>query len=380
VSSTKLRIAQVITGLVHGGGGQVMWTIARNFDRSRFEIDVFCVIGGGELVPELERLGVPVKIIPAHDSSSYIKYRPGRVLELARALRAGNYDLVHTHLFQADIIGGLAARLAGIPRTVKSLHNMGAWKKPYHLFADRVFAGRPDRVICCSHHLAESAIRQEHLDPARVVTIHHGVDVSRFRPDIDRGAYRESLGLDPFARIVGTIGRPIKEKGHRYLLDAVPEIRAAHPDAQILVVGDGPLRPEMNEWIRARGLEAVVKFVGARGDVPELLSLMDVFVFPSLMEGLGIAVLEAMAARVPVIASAIRPLSEIVRHGENGLLVEPRNAAALAAAVNRLLSDRAYADSLSRRAVEDVAARFNEREMVAAHERVYLELCASGSL
>jgi glycosyltransferase involved in cell wall biosynthesis len=297
------------------------------------------------------------------------------VLELARALREGGYDLVHTHLFHADIIGGFAARLAGIPHVLKSLHNMGTWKKRHHLVAERLLAGRADRVICCSHHLAEAAIRQERLDPARVVTIYHGVDVARFRPEIDRRAYRESLGLDPTARVVGTVGRLIKEKGHRYLLEAVPAIRAAHPNAQFLIVGEGPLKAEMEGWIRAQGLDAVVKLAGARGDIPELLSVMDVFAFPSLLEGLGIAVLEAMAARIPVVASDIRPLSEIVRHGENGLLIEPKNVAALASAVTGLLTDHALAERLTAQGFADVAADFSDRQMVAAHERVYLDLC-----
>jgi glycosyltransferase involved in cell wall biosynthesis len=379
VMPRKLRIAQVITGLVLGGGGQVMWTIARNFDRAQFDIDVFCVIGGGELLPELDRLGVPVRIIPAYDSARLLKYRPRCVRELARALRAGRYDLVHSHLFQADIIGGLAARIAGTPRVVKSLHNMGAWKRSHHLLAERLLVGRADRVICCSRYLAESAVRQERLDASRVVTIHHGVDPSRFRPVIDRGAYRASLGLDPSARVVGTIGRPIAEKGHRYLLEAIPAIRAVHPDTQFLIVGEGPLRAEMAAWVRENGFDAVVKLAGARPDVPELLSLMDLFVFPSLMEGLGIAVLESMAARVPVITSDIRPLSEIVRHNENGFLVEPRNAAAIAAAVNVILSDPTNAQRLATQAFEDVVANFSERQMVAAHEQVYRDVCGSGS-
>jgi glycosyltransferase involved in cell wall biosynthesis len=132
----------------------------------------------------------------------------------------------------------------------------------------------------------------------------------------------------------------------------------------------------MDTWVRTHDLDGVVKLVGARSDVPELLSVMDVFVFPSLMEGLGIAVLEAMAAEVPVVASSIRPLSEIICDGETGLLVEPMNAAALAAAVNHLLSDQAFADRLRQRAFGEVAAHFDERQMVAAHERLYLDLCA----
>jgi glycosyltransferase involved in cell wall biosynthesis len=369
----RLRVAHVITGLVLGGGGQVMWTIARNFDKSRFDADVFCVIGGGELVDDIEQLGMQVRIIPAHVGTSIFKYRPGQILELARQLRQGQYDVVHTHLFQADIIGGIAARLAGIRHVVKSLHNMGAWKKRHHLWIDRLLA--TDRVICCSEFLAESAIRQERLDPSRVVTIHHGVDTSRFRVEVARDGYLASLGLDPRKRLVGTIGRPIAEKGHEYLLSAIPRILAAHPDTQFLIVGEGALRSELQARIERMGLQHAVKLPGARGDVAELLSVMDVFVFPSVSEGLGIAILEAMAARVPIVASDIRPLSEMIVNGETGVFVEPRNPDALAAAVNGLLGDRSKAEGIRDRAFEHVSTRFSERQMVARIESVYNELC-----
>jgi glycosyltransferase involved in cell wall biosynthesis len=373
----RIRVAHVITGLVLGGGGQVMWTIARNFDKSRFDADVYCIIGGGELVEDIEALGMPVRIIPAHVASSVLKYQPMQVLELARCLRRGNYDVVHTHLFQADVIGGIAARLAGIPRIVKSLHNMGGWKKRHHLWIDRALA--TDRVICCSDYLAQSATRQEGLDPARVVTIHHGVDPSRFQVNVQRAEYLAALGLDPRRRVVGTIGRPIAEKGHEYLLGAIPQILAAHSDAQFLIVGEGPLREQLQAQVARLGLQDRVKLPGARPDIAELLSVMDLFVFPSVSEGLGIAILEAMAARVPIVASRIRPLTEMISDGENGVLVEPRNALALAEAVNGMLGDRARAEAIRDRAFEHVSTTFSERRMVAAVERVYDELCVGRS-
>ena len=374
-SGRKIRIAQVITGLVLGGGGQVMLTIARNLDRTRFEMDIYCVIGGGELVPEFERMGYRVRIIPAYAGETLLRYRPAQVLQLARELREGNYDLVHTHLFQADVIGRIAARLAGVPRMIKSLHNMGAWKKRHHLLVDRCLSGRTERILCCSDELRDSAIRQEKLDPRRVVTIYHGVDVARFSPNIDRAAYCRELGLDPARRIIGTIGRPIPEKGQQHLVDAVPAILAAHPDTQFLVVGEGPLRKSLEQRAADRGIADRIRFVGARADIPEMLALMDVFVFPSLREGLGIAVLEAMAAGVPIVAANIRPLSEIVAHERTGLLVEAASSAALSAGVNRLLADRQLWTRLRTAAGEAVNEQFTETRMVRETEAVYQDVC-----
>jgi glycosyltransferase involved in cell wall biosynthesis len=375
VPARKLRIAQVITGLVLGGGGQVMLTIARNLDRTQFEMDIYCVIGGGELLPEIEAMGYPIRVIPSYVGERTFRYRPRQVWQLARELRQGRYDLVHTHLFQADVIGRTAALAAGVPRIVKSLHNMGAWKKWHHLLVDGCLSSRTDRVICCSEALRESAIRQEKLDPGRVVTIYHGVDQARFRPAVDRVSYCRELGLDPARRVVGTIGRPIPEKGHEHLLDALPAILRRHPDAQFLIVGEGPLRGAHIARMEREGLSHAIRFVGARPDIPELLSLMDVFVFPSVREGLGIAVLEAMASGVPLIASDIRPLSEMVTHERTGLLVEAASPPALAAAVNRLLSDDGLRQTLRSNALAHVKAHFTERQMVQSIESVYLELC-----
>jgi glycosyltransferase involved in cell wall biosynthesis len=370
----KIRVAQIITGLVLGGGGQVMWTIARNIDKSRFDLDVYCISSGGELVEEIERLDCRIQIFPAYDHRRIGRYRPGPILDLARALRQGRYDVVHTHLFQADIVGKLASRLAGLPHVVRSLHNMGAWKRRPHILIDRWLARKEERVVCCSEHLRTSAIRQEGLDPGRVLTIHHGVDAARFAVSVDRDRFLRSLGLSPELRVVGTIGRPIAEKGHKFLLQAIPAILEQHPNTQFLIVGEGRLRRAFERQVAREPFGGRVHFVGARADVPELLSVMDVFAFPSVSEGLGIALLEAMAARVPIVASGIPPLTEIAEDGATALLVPPRDPRALAAAVVRLLGNAGESARLRDRAYAHVTSRFTERQMVARLEHVYRQL------
>lgn len=352
-----------------------MWTIVRNIDLSRFNVDVFCIAEGGELVKDVEALGFRVHLIPAYDHRRVGRYRIGPVLKLAKELRAGRYDIVHTHLFQADVVGRAAALLAGVPHIVKSLHNMGTWKEWHHLFVDRLLSSRTDRVICCSEHLRDSAIRQEGLPPSQVTTIYHGVDIGRLRVKVDRAPFLQSLGLDPARRVIGTIGRPIEEKGHSYLLDAIPSIVAQHPDVQFLIVGEGRLRGELVSRVAKEPYAPHVHFVGARKDIPELLSVMDVFVFPSIREGLGIALMEAMAAGVPIVASNIAPLSEVASHEETALLVAPRDPRALSHAVNRMLSDSRLCERLKKQAFEHVSSSFAERKMIAELEQVYVDLC-----
>src|SRR5262245_9902599 len=207
----RLRVAHVITGLELGGGGAVVLTIARDLDRSRFEMDVFCILEGGAGEAELRGLGCGVTIVErAWDyRRRFMPYSPTKTLQLARLLRQGHYDIVHTHLFQADVIGRVAGRLAGVPVSVKSLHNMGRWKKRGHVITDRLLAGWTDRVICCSDFQRTAATRQERFVEGAAVTIHHGVRLVRFDPHIDRAAVLSSVGLRADRMTVGTVGRPI---------------------------------------------------------------------------------------------------------------------------------------------------------------------------
>lgn len=372
----RLRVAHVITGLELGGGGAVVLTIARALDRTRFDMDVFCILEGGAGEAELRSLGCGVTILErAWDyRRRLMPYSPVKTLELSRLLRAGRYDVVHTHLFPADVIGRIAGRIAGIPVSVKSLHNMGAWKKRRHLITDRLLAAWTDRVICCSDFQRSVAARQEKFADDAAVTIHHGVRLARFEPRIDRHAFVASLGLRTDRLTVGTVGRPIPEKGHRYLLDAMPQIVTAHPNVQFLIVGDGTLRAELESRAAGLGLADRVRFVGARPDVPELLAAMDIFVFPSVSEGFGIAVVEAMASRLPVVASNVGPLPEIVIDGETGLLVRTADGNALAAAINRLIEDEQLRRRLARAGRASVEARFTDSHMVGTLENLYLNL------
>jgi len=184
----------------------------------------------------------------------------------------------------------------------------------------------------------------------------------------------QALGLRPDFITVGTVGRPIPEKGHASLIEAVPAVLAQHPRTQFLIVGDGSLRAELQQRVAARGHGDRVCFAGARADVPEMLALMDVFAFPSLSEGFGIAVIEAMASRLPVVASAIRPLSDIVIEGTTGFLVPPGDAPALAASLIQLLDDPDRRRTMGDNGRALVERQYSDRHMVGAHENLYLDL------
>jgi glycosyltransferase involved in cell wall biosynthesis len=374
--SRRIRVAQVINGLTLGGGGQVMHVLARGIDRTRFDLDFYCVIEGGPVAREIRDLGFNVTVIPLWDHRRLLPYRVSRILELAGHLRRGQYDIVHTHLFQADVAGRVAALLGRRPCIVKTLHNMGTWKSKRHLLVDNVLGRLTDKVVCVSEHQRRSALAQEGLPPAKTMTIQHGVDVARFSTRVDRERLLAQLELRPTRRTVGTVGRLIPEKGHAYLFDAVPHILARHPDVQFLIVGGGPLQEAMTEQLRHAPYGDRVRITGLREDVPALLSVMDVFVFPSVSEAFGIAPVEAMAAGAPVACSALPVLEEIVEDNVTGLLFHPQDAQSLARAVIRLLDDESLRRRVVERAYTQVLDTLSETRMIRAHERLYLELVA----
>ena len=372
----RLRIAHIITGLELGGGGAVTFTIANAIDQTRFELDVYCVLEGGAMEEPVRNTGCSVQIFEGtYDyRRRLIAYSPRRVLSLAAALRRKRYDVVHTHLFHADVVGRIAGILAGVPVIVKSLHNMGRWKPARYVAIDRFLNRWTDKVICCSDYQRDAAAAQERFDADVAVTIPHGVPLNRFQPPIDRARYAAALGLQPGRLVVGTVGRLIPEKGHAHLAEAIPQILNQHPETEFLIVGDGPLRESLEARMTSGACRGRVHFAGARTDIPELLSMMDVFVFPSVNEGFGIAVIEAMAARLPVVASNIRPLSDIVDDGHTGLLVPPSDPRALAGALNTLLSNASLRRRLAAGGRALVEARYTDRRMVGAHEDLYVAL------
>lgn len=372
-----IRVAQVITSVVLGGGGQVMSAFARNIDTSAFAMDIYCVLEGGDLVDYIRSLGFKVAIMPICRERGTLRYDARLWGRLAGHLRRGRYDVVHTHLFRADLVGAVAAAFAQCPVVVKTLHNMGTRKKAYHRAVDRILNRLVyKKIVCVSESQRVLNIGRDGIDPAKAVVIHNGVDPARFKPGQRNESLAARIGLIPGRPVIGTVGRLIEEKGHRLLIEAMPRIIEKFPDVQLLVVGDGPLRKELEHSASSRGCRLVV--TGLRSDVPELLGAMDVFVFPSWSEAFGIAVVEAMAGGVPVACSAIPALLEIVSDGVNGLVFDSHDEAGLADRVCRLLGEPELRQALVSHGLVTARRRFSEAEMIRQYERMYSSLVDAG--
>jgi glycosyltransferase involved in cell wall biosynthesis len=299
---------------------------------------------------------------------------PMCLIDVYQRIRRGAVDLVHTHLIHADLYGGLAARLAGVRPIVSTRHNDDSFRRRSSMRVLTRWSSRSSaRVVTPSRYLADFTRRMEGVAPEKIRTIPYAVeDTARVGGD----GIRREIGIEPDAPLVVTVGRLIEQKGHRYLLQAWPRVTAARPDARLLIVGEGPWRSRLAAEARGLGVEGTVTFTGWRRDVSAILAAATVCVHPSLWEGFGLVLLEAMAAGVPVVASRVSSIPEIVLDGHTGYLVPPLDGTALAERILGLLADPARCRQMGEAGRRRVLETFNAERMVRATEAVYDELLA----
>ncbi|MFQ5539515.1 MAG: glycosyltransferase [Candidatus Binatia bacterium] len=375
--SQRIRVLYFIGTLEIGGTEGQLVELVKRLDRQRFEPVVCCLFSGGPYVSVLSDARTQVEIMNFPDPWTFS--RPHMVLKhffgLVKYIGRMRPHVVHGFLFWAYVIGTIAACAARVPVIVSSRRSLGHFKagRSFYLCLERIVNSITRVVVANSEAVRQDVIRQEKLPTGKVLVIHNGLDPSRFviKPN---ELLRESLGLRERSPLIGVIANVIYYKGHSFFLDAWARILDKCPDAIALLVGDGPLKEDVEAKVDAIGLSESARFLGTRHDIPELLALMDILVHPSLEEGFSNAILEAMAAGKPVVATDVGGNPEAVIHGETGLLVPPRDPAALADAVAELFSDPRRADQMGKAGRERVEKEFRIDRMVHSMEKLYEEL------
>jgi glycosyltransferase involved in cell wall biosynthesis len=298
-----------------------------------------------------------------------------RLLALVRARRP---HIVHGLLFHGCVAAAILGRLAGTRVVVASRRNLGySRSRTPHCRALEWLANRlTNLVIANSQAVREQVLRQEGLSADRVAVVHNGIDTRAFEPIPEQQVWdlRRRLALDGRWPVVGVVANLIDYKGLQYFLPAWASVVAKHQKAVALLVGDGPLRGSLEAQARAQGLGDAVRFLGYRADVPALLGLMDLVVQPSLEEGFSNAVLEAMGAGKPVVATAVGGIPEAVIDGETGRLVPARDAGALAGAILEVVGSSAESARLGEAARRRVREQFEIDVMVRRHEQLYADV------
>jgi glycosyltransferase involved in cell wall biosynthesis len=369
-----LRIAYVIKEMVVGGSQTHLRQVLQLLDRRHFDPRLICLTGSGALLEDVRALGVPV-IAPAADAGFKGGALLRRVVATARVLRREPVDIVHNYLLRGNLVGSLAARLARVPIVLCSKRGCHE-RRGFELVSARIGNALADRVMVNAEAVRDFVHANERLDREKMFVIPSGIDTDRFRP-LPPVDFKARLGLPPGRLVVGVVTRMRVRKGVEEYLRAIARLRQRHPDVHGVVAGEVSLDKSVQALVDELGIADHLTLLGRRSDMPEVLSAFDIFVLSSHDEGMSNAILEAMAMEKPVVATDVGGTREVVRHGQTGLLVAPRDPEGLAAAVDELLSqpERALAmGRLGRRVVEE---GFSARSMVRQMEQVYLDLAAN---
>ena len=383
------KVVHIITRLDRGGSAQNTMCTVLGHDRTQFEPVV--ITGGAGVwdaqggriatmdnLRRLEKESIRYHMVPSLVRHVSPKADPAALWKLVALLRQEQPHIVHTHTSKAGVLGRLAARIAGVPVIVHTPHghvfygHFGSISSWVFLQIERALAWITDGLIALT-----TAEKTEHLERGvgcadRFAVIPSGIDIDRFKQARTAGkAIPEWFDCPPDATVIGSVGWLTDIKGHRFVVDAVAQLKPEHPQLHFVIVGSGDQHDALLYQAKKAGINHSVHLIGHREDVEACLAGMDGFVLPSLNEGMGRALVEAMAAGLPVIASSVGGIPALIEDENNGLLVPAGDSLALAGALRRILSDPHWACTLGQNAMRSIGTGFGVPAMVRAIESIY---------
>lgn len=374
MSGHRTRLWQVIPGLALGGMERVVIQLARSLDRDRFDISVLCLRRPGSFADELSEIGVPlVQAGPVPDGPDYFAFR-----RLADLFRREGVSVIHTHNTEAMLSAGLGGILARVPTMVHTDHSRAFPDKLRYMVAENLISRAYYRVAGVSEHTTRSLARYEKISRQRLLTVPNGIDAERLDQAADPGQTRRELGLSGRGPIIGIGAKLRPEKRVIDLVEAVSYLLPEFPGLTLLIAGDGIEAGALRRAVAELEIEEAVRFLGLRRDMPDIMRALDLLVLPSTREGMPMIILEALAARVPVVATRVGGIPEVISDGENGSLVEPLQPRALANEIARLLRDPALRARYGREGRRIFEERYSAAAMARSYEAIYLRGLGTG--
>ncbi len=366
-----MKIVRVINSLHNGGVQLRLERVARDLVERGHDVTIVCTVEEGPNAERTREAGVHVECLPMRKWKS-----PGYWGTLARFLRRTKPHVVHSHLFRQNAPATIAARLAGIHKVHAQTHLVNTYRNREWIYADRILSRLRTTMLAVSEGVAEDIRRAlEPFPPPRLRVLYNGVDLAPFeKPDREecRAGIRHEFSLPSDAFLIVNLARLHPEKNQEQLIDVFSRVAADHPKARLLFAGEGEERSTLETRAAKQGVGGAVIFAGQRNDVPQLLKACDVFVLPSIQEGFSNAILEAMAAGLPVVASDTGGAREVVSEGKNGFVVPVRNAPRLEEKLRQLTHDAQLAHTLGNESLRVVQA-FSHETMIENTLRLYLE-------
>ena len=356
-----MRIMEMISGTAVNGAVVNCVELTRALHARGHEVTIVCRPDSW-VIPQLRNTSIPII------TSSLKRWPPDELKRIAAEIRARDIDVLHTHMSSANFFGVLLRRVFGIPCCVATAHNR--YFQLHWMWNDRVLA--------VSEATKQFHNRYNFVPRRRIDVVHNFIDDQRFRrvPRSLGPRLRDEMGIPKNCQLMGIIGDVIPRKGLLYLVRALPEVLAKTPDAHLVCVGHQ--RPEYTEQVRAEAerlsVASHITWTGARNDIHRVMAMLDVYVLPSLEENMPLAILEAMASGLPVVASAVGGIPECVTEGETGFLVSPADASGLATALTNVLTNSHVAARLGSNGRQRVRNNFSIDSQVSQIESIFSRL------
>jgi len=351
------KVIHVITRLDRGGSAENTLLTCLGL-AGKYELVLAHGMARESRMTAWEKQSVDARVLEAEKRGIRVAVQPGLIRAIAplqdlraaaalwRLFKKEKPDIVHTHTSKAGLLGRWAARLARVPLIVHTPHghvfygHFGPFASRIFHFLEKMTSGITDRLIPLTQAERADYLRFSIARAEKMVTIHSGVEISRYAvPAVEARAKKEALGLPPDRPIIGTVGWLLRVKGSQHLFQAMTVVWKKHPAAVLVYAGKGDLEGVLRGEACRLGVSDRVVFLGWRDDIPDLMHLLDIFVLPSLNEGMGRVLVEAMAAGKPIVASRVGGIIDLVKDGCNGILSEPGDVEGLSRALMTLLND-----------------------------------------
>lgn len=373
-----VNVLHVIDHFGLGGAQTLLLDLLKDWDNEKYRVYVCALKAPGVLDKQAKAQGLTISYFDRR------KYDPRKILDLTKFIRKNKIQIVHTHLLGASIVGRIAATICRVPIVIVHDHsgfpmlsNIPSVYSRLLRMMDKPLTYVTDRVIAVSYSVKELRVKRGLPDKNKVIVIHNGIDINKFNGNLyDREKARGSLSIGVADVVVGVVGRLSPEKGLECFLEAAAKVSRKCTESKFIIVGDGPCKTILEEKAREWGISDKVIFTGFSGDVPQLLSAMDVFVSSSLFEPFGIAILEAMSMSKPVVATNVGGIPEMIISDVTGILVPPNDAEALYTAIIQLLNDPDKRNMFGQNGRKRIEEYFATQVLVNKLVKLYDELVA----
>lgn len=364
-----LKVLHLLSSLPVGGAEDLVAAIVRGLPSRRFAATVACLGAPGPVGEELAAAGFPVYSLGLDLKHTSPWRLAAAVRRLLKELRP---DVLHTHLYHPNLYGRLAALGLGLPGVVAAVHNSYTRVKLHRRLWNHLLGWTSDRVLVGSTQVWEDVRRYDGVPASRLQLLPYGIRLAELETDLSPEEARHRLGVSGF--VMGVVGRLEEQKGLAHLLEALAAVGRRIPQATLILVGDGRERQALESRAQELGVAGQVRFLGTRRDLALIYRALDLYVQPSLWEGLPLALLKAMGAGLPVLASRVGGVRELIEDGVNGRLVAPGDPEALAGAMVSLYRQPRFRSGLGTAARLTIRKRYSLEAMLAQLERLYLEL------